>query len=166
MIQPTFISFDQAKLLKEKGFDESTNCYYFEDGEFRQYSYKDTYGYYGGEFIVTFEELHNYWNDKYLRKKNGDSCFGCLKQNGYLETFSAPEQHVVIEWLRINYGIWISVYTMDKWMSNDNHKNQIFDYSIKQMKLGLIDIPKKPAEFDSPQEAYSAAFDYILNNLI
>jgi len=81
-------------------------------------------------------------------------------------SFVAPEQWQVVEWLRTEHGIWISVYTMDKWHINGNDKEQLFDYSIKQMKLGLIDIPKKPEEFDTPQEAYSAAFNHILKELL
>jgi hypothetical protein len=129
--KPIHVTFEQAKLLKEKGFDEL--C---------QSGYNDcTYNY--GEFLTPINN-----------KNSQDICI------------SAPEQHQVVEWLRINHGIWISVYTMDKWLSTGNDRTQIFDYSIKQMKLGLIDISKKPEEFNSPQEAYSAAFDYILKELI
>jgi hypothetical protein len=140
-IKPTYVTFEQAKLLKEKNFNIDVKSYYTTSEEFTP---KDYY-YYGNEI-----NYNSRIND--INNING--------------TISRPEQWQVVEWLRVKHGIWISVYTMDKWLSNDNDRVQIFDYSIKQMKRGLIDISKKLEEFDSPKEAYSAAFDYILNNLI
>ena len=79
---------------------------------------------------------------------------------------SAPTIAEVVMWLYEKHGIWITVYTMDKWSANGNDREQLFDYSLKQMKLGLIDIPKKPEEFNSPTEAYEKAIKYALNNLV
>lgn len=92
------------------------------------------------------------------KDENDDFIFG--------NTYSCPTIAQVIMWLCEKYKIWITVYTMDKWMPNGNDREQLFDYGIKQMKLGLIDIPKKPEEFNSPTEAYIAAISNILNNLI
>jgi hypothetical protein len=70
--------------------------------------------------------------------------------------YSAPEQHQVVEWLRLNHGIW--VYP------------QITGNSITQYYIPMI-VPKlnpnntiQLTKLNSPQEAYSAAFDYIKNN--
>ena len=82
------------------------------------------------------------------------------------ESIPAPTIAEVVMWLYDNYKIWITVYTMDKWSANGNDREQLFDYSLKQMKLGLIDIPKKPEEFNSPTESYEKAIKYALNNLI
>jgi len=70
-------------------------------------------------------------------------------------SISAPEQWQVVEWLRLNHGIWISV-------SLDLSNTQLFDFEI-QKKQWLM-----PSEehYDTPQAAYSAAFDYVLKNLI
>lgn len=65
----TPVSFEIAKLLKEKGWDKETLCYYFEDGEFRQNIIRDTYGYYGVEYTVEYSELTDNWNNNYTRKK-------------------------------------------------------------------------------------------------
>lgn len=90
-----------------------------------------------------------------------------LKEKGYklLPEFesSYPTIAEVVMWLYEQHGIWVTVYTMDKWLPNGNDREQLFDYSIKQMKLGLIDVPKKPEEFDSPTEAYEAAIKCSLN---
>jgi hypothetical protein len=68
---------------------------------------------------------------------------------------SRPEQWQVVEWLRVNHSIWIEVMA---------HTNE-YDYSIFKTddKNFVIDNYKK---WQTPQEAYSTAFDYILNNLI
>jgi hypothetical protein len=72
---------------------------------------------------------------------------------------SAPEQWQVVEWLRVNHGIWISIDMIYE-------ENQIgFWYCIRQSKEG--DEAIQSDEYSTPQEAYSAAFDYIKdNNLI
>lgn len=162
-ITPNYCSFEQCKWLKEKGFSQLVNCYYFDDGEFRQYVIKDTHGYYGDEYTVELEELYNNWNDNYLRKKNGDSCFGCPKQHEYFETFSAPEQWQVIYWLLYNHGIWIQCQV--------GKDESIFWFNFYIYKLELnynySDIGYSESGLNSPQAAYSAAFDFIReNNLI
>jgi len=64
-----------------------------------------------------------------------------------------PEQWQVVEWLRVNHGVWVCVdYSMD-----DNH----FIYGIRTRKIDAFD-----DGYNSPQEAYSAAFDYIKDNRI
>lgn len=96
------ISFETAKLAKEKGFDILCFNYYFEDGEFKENILTGQNGYYGDDYEVEFEEFLENWNDKARTKKNGDRCFGCSKNKGYLETFSAPTQSLLQKWLREN----------------------------------------------------------------
>jgi superfamily I DNA and/or RNA helicase len=79
----------------------------------------------------------------------------------------APEQWVVVEWLLINHGIWV----LPEWQCG--RKNWIFNIEKLNSYDETIEIQKNyykelgEAEYNSPQEAYSAAFDYILtNNLI
>jgi hypothetical protein len=94
------ITYITAVLAKEKGFVEECHSYYFEDEEFKEYSINDTYGYYGEEYTVDRDEFYDNWNSKYLTKKSGDRCFGCSKDNGYFETYSAPIQCELQKWLR------------------------------------------------------------------
>jgi len=120
-IKPTYVSFEQAKLLKEKGFDVITNKLYY---------------YNGSDFIT-------------LINKNSEN-FG----------FSAPEQWQVLEYLRVNHGIHITLTT----------------YALGyQYRLNNTPDPKTwhidkrydcKNDFKTPQEAYSGAFDYILKELI
>ena len=108
-MQEDLISFETAKLAKEKGFDISTHSYYFEDNKFKENSIKGTNGYYGDEYEFNLSEFNENWNDKWLTKKDGDRCFGCSKQQGYLETFSAPTQSLLQKWLREVHSIHIEV---------------------------------------------------------
>ena len=131
-IEQTYITFEQAKLLKKKRFNVPLSKVYNTLGEL--------------------------WNSHYSTMSNDDVDPGtsCV----------APEQWQVVEWLRVNHGIWVTVYIMEKDNLIGDGWTFYFDYSIKQMKIGLIDIPKTLEEFNSPQEAYSAAFDYILDKLV
>lgn len=61
------------------------------------------------------------------------------------------------EWLRINHDIWIEVYIDD---------NKTFGYLISRFtKDGRLDYPLI-RNFNSPQEATSVAFDYILKEIL
>ena len=104
------ISFETAKLAKEKDFNILQHSYYFEDGEFKENSLKGTNGYYGEEYEFNLSEFNENWNDKWLTKKTGDRCFGCSKQKGYLETFSAPTQSLLQRWLREVHNIYVESY--------------------------------------------------------
>jgi hypothetical protein len=170
-IQPTYVSFEQAKLLKEKGFDTHVNHYYFKDGEFKEHSLTGTNGYYGEEYEFNLSEFNENWNDKWLTKKSGDRCFGCSEDKGYFETFSAPEQHVVVEWLRVNHGIWVYSYPVTPFLTDDEDYPKVVWVSII-CSLNQVNFEKfinsnnglAVNHYYFPQEAYSSAFDYILNN--
>ena len=134
-IEPKYVTFEQAKWLKEIGFHEET-----------WQSYRT---------IEHTEERLNWWKVGELNKpmycKLSDS------NDAHYGICSAPEQWQVVEFLRINHGIWVFV--------------------AREPETGVyypnIDVNKGDKYFDkfddynSPQEAYSVAFDYIKdNNLI
>jgi hypothetical protein len=65
----------------------------------------------------------------------------------------APEQWQVVEWLRVNHGIWVYSYNNGtSWIG-----------SIQKTNGSIIRII--PAN-NLPQEAYSACIDYVLKHLI
>jgi hypothetical protein len=78
--------------------------------------------------------------------------------------YNAPEQWQVVEWLRVNHGIWISIQI-------GHDENKVW-YNVYLEKIELTyEFEPINNNFDiggdTPQEAYSAAFDYIKdNNLI
>jgi len=131
-MEEDLISFETAKLAKEKGFDISTHSYYFEDNKFKENSIKGTNGYYGDEYEFNLSEFNENWNDKWLTKKDGDRCFGCSKQQGYLETFSAPTQSLLQKWLREVHGIYVN---------SDHDLNPKGDGILYHTNWGYINAP-------------------------
>ena len=60
------------------------------------------------------------------------------------------------EWLRVEHGIWVSV---------NNAGTKTFSAGVYNVEGEWV-WDDNLQEFQSPQEAYSNAFNYILNNLI
>lgn len=94
------------------------------------------------------ENVHSYYmhrDEQDIKRFNG-----AVTKNGLHCDIPRPEQWQVIEWLRIkhNINIWVEQGKFC-FIDNDNHS--------AYNSLG---------EFKSPQAAYSAAFDYILNEMI
>lgn len=155
------VNFEIAKMLKEKGWNKPTLHFFFEDGVQIENSYEDTVGMdYGSPFEVEFYELTSNWNSGWVKKKDGSMCFGCDKSKGYLDIYSAPTIADVVMWLYEKHGIWIECL----------HRGDMGDFTFKVSKL------KKrwrtephylhDKGFSSPTEAYEAAIDYTLKNLI
>jgi tRNA nucleotidyltransferase (CCA-adding enzyme) len=119
----TPITFELAKLLKEKGFEQRTNSY-TEDGK-----------------LVTVSLT--------IRRFNPEKIY-----------YPAPTITEVVMWLYEKHNIWIS---SEPFIKNDNNVVNIY----KIFKEGIIDtISRGSMGYDSPTEAYLAAIDYTLNNLI
>jgi len=88
-MKPIHATFEQAKLLKEKGFYVPTvKFYYLND---KRNWYKD------GELGEGFND--EYWGENTNLNWNKD---GRLPFKPFSECVSAPEQWQVVEWLRIN----------------------------------------------------------------
>jgi hypothetical protein len=138
-IKPAYVTYDQAVWLKKRGFDIDCNYFYVTPKS----------------KIFGIDEHNRYYPRKNISKqlhKIGD----CTVLN--IKNFiSAPEQWLVIEWLRVNHGIWIYVLP---------HSTLFRPYAeelIDKDRFGKWEGHK----YNNPQEAYSAAFDYIIsNNLI
>lgn len=170
----TPVKFQLAKLLKEKGWNKPELNFYFEDGTFSENVFRDSVGMdYGSQFEVGFSELIENWNDKWLTKKNGDRCFGCDKSRGYFETFSAPTIAEVVMWLYEKHGIWIDVYYNSKYKSwdyeytNINWSQEEVDKKLEEDIHNLLDnIFNAKIKYNSPTEAYEAAIEFTLKNLI
>ena len=133
----TPVNFELAKLLKEKEFDE--NCRYCYVGKYEPHHVKVT-------------EL------------------GYLQRNSELINlvYTAPTIGEVVMWLYEKYGIWIySVKSKYGWLgcvkdySNEDLKTI---YTTHSEHMFLAD--KSDKWYNSPTEAYEAAIEYTLNNLI
>ena len=139
-IKPTYVTFEQAKLLKEKGFDlRIKQCYVSKETILFLYDENNTLG----------------WCNRNLPKNE----------------YSAPEQWQVVEWLRVEKGIEVCI------IPDSSSQSQLllrkYTYSIFTPINGAnlhCQIGRKEngdiSYFLKPQEAYSAAFDYVLNSLI
>lgn len=149
-IKPTYITFEQAKLLKEKNFNLEIKSYY-----------RST-----GSGVFETKEYHN-WNDDATHETVGGMTY-----------VSAPEQWQVVEWLRVNYNInityTIDVIGSDEWCYGYHiwYIPEEFD-SVKRRCSHILQIysfkegyGSYTGGWNSPQEAYSAAFDYCLKELI
>ena len=69
------------------------------------------------------------------------------------------QQWQVVEWLVLKYGIWVGV---NPFLNNKFFYN-IIDLKSKSL-LPINSGDESNYNYTSPQEAYSAAFDYIINN--
>lgn len=130
-IKPTHVTFQQAKKLKEKGFN-----------------HHDVY-----------EDVADYY-DYYDPTVQGRCHYSDFKEGLPNKNWiPVPEQWQVIEWLRVNHGIWVEV------MLIKGYKYTFQCYNETLTEFGAERIGEENTkDFNSPQEAYSAAFDYILNN--
>lgn len=155
-IKPTYVTFEQAKLLKEKGFDIECRNYYDNSEEICEVSNRFTKNM--NSLQTAFLEIAVFPEDADINDKD-------------FIVYSAPEQWQVVEWLRVKHGIWVFIdWSQNKWCS------QIIDIKEETLKKVCKNKDWKERnsavylktllDYNSPQEAYSAAFDYILNNLI
>jgi len=136
-IKPKYVTFEQAKLLKEKGFN--LPCFYYYENDKLIEPYLENGSSTDTEFKVELSDLLEHFNK-------------------WSKRISVPEQWQVVEWLRVNHGIWV-------WVEKGRNPENFYP---------VIDSGKEIASFkylpkmwrDTPQEVYSAAFDYILKELI
>ena len=152
-----FVSFELAKLLKEKGFDNPVLSYY------------DSY-YDSNRFCLNYSIINQYVQEYIEDTGNcliipytsgvGSLDLETINFNGWgVNSYSAPIVAEVVMWLYEKHKIWI-VVNMDiigRWY-----------YDTYLIKDGIPNhnTYKKIERFKSPTEAYEAAIEYILNNLI
>lgn len=145
IIKPHYVDFNTAKLLKEKRLVADCKKYWvkYTDTEYKEMS------------DIQLEDLD--------------------REIGIGGNLVIPkyEQWQVVEWLRINHGIWVEVnygiYHAVKGTFSDTDLYGFY-FTIKSIDEKDVYIFGDEEDivnwFDSPQEAYSEAFDYVLNNLI
>ena len=123
----TLISFELAKLLKEKGFNKPTLLCYDKCDMLSSY-------------VETVFKPKNY------------------NTSGYVK--SAPTIAEVVMWLYEKHGIWISITTL---------KPIVFVPELRsttEESYKLLGSDKALSYKNSPTEAYEAAIEYTLKNLI
>ena len=117
----TPVSFEIAKLLKEKGFDETAQKWYSTEGSC-------------------------YYEDEFINSRGSVPSYCC----------EAPTISDVVMWLHKehkNIHIWISV-------DLENYTDTWF-YTISHNKSEVVF-----GNYSGPIEAYEAAIEHVLNNMI
>jgi hypothetical protein len=99
-IRPNYVPFEQAKLLKEKGFDVVCKSSY----EYSLTAQKDPEYDEGGPFGWKKGELNIEYDSEFL---NGSESSDYSNKNWFM--CARPEQWMVVEWLRVKHGIWVSL---------------------------------------------------------
>lgn len=140
-IKPHYVNFNTAKWLKEIGAKLETHYSFTNKSSMWYYirSISDE----SKKMLFTYNWFSNFDNMLY-----------------------APEQWQVVEWLRVEKGFFIQA---------------TFNYKVGRYKIDVMNVfndsylctidgvneDKRDYGWNTPQEAYSAAFDYIqTNNLI
>lgn len=130
-IKESYCSPEVSKLLKEKGFNGKT---------------------------ISFFDNSNKLSEPKDRKVDGFIIYNILPWNTIKPFYIArPTHSIAIEWIRVNFGIWVSTdYDTKSWFEiitifsdNNNNDNRIIQN-----------------EYASPQEAIDAGLLYVLKNLI
>ncbi len=130
----TPVSFELAKILKEKGLDKVTTSAYHKNS---------------GELIFTdWDNINS--NDDILIPNSFN-----IEEDSWL--ISAPIIADVVMWLYEKHGIWI--YTVRDY---DIPK---FNYAIQQPNVYSV-LTHTHNDFNSATEAYEAAIEHSLKNLI
>jgi len=140
-IEPHYVTFEQAKLLNEKGFNEECVRFYVKSNS----------------KIFGIDEHGRYYPIKNKPKELW--VVGNVAVQNVKNIILAPEQWQVVEWLRVNHNLFIT--------TDVQFKKDVVSYwwIIKGgRKINLNS--KLVNKYNSPQEATSAAFDYVLKKLI
>ena len=136
----TPVSFELAKLLKEKGFDtiDCNGYYHICNGYTKGYAH-------------CYSDVNTQKEDAIL----------------------APTIADVAMWLYDKHGIWINIYYKSKYKSwdyeytNINWSQEEADKKLEEDIHNLLDnIFNAKIKYNSPTEAYEAAIEYTLKNLI
>ena len=152
MVKRIYATFEISLLLRDKGFNEPCSHYY----------------------------INNYSNFKYdgiLRKTSlpndleSDNILQFVKRSEYQpHLINVPEVWQVIEWLRVNYNIWINIgpkrHKNEKFENEMWYECEIWRLEEDEIKLYGYDSVNTNQEFISPEKAYLEAILYTLKNLI
>jgi hypothetical protein len=146
----TPVSFELAKLLKEKGFSWECSQFYCKTKNDKKF-YLTT----GTEYESDRDCIWD-WN------LNGGKSGTLTKTIPYPNDtnaiyYSAPTISDVVMWLYEKHGFWCYVYTNGKLWYPCIQYSSLGDMAVLSGKIGL---------FNSPTEAYEAGIEYTLKNLI
>lgn len=143
----TLVNFEIAKLLKEKGFDEISSNFYT-NPRCKMFGIDEH-----GRYYPIKNKAKSLWisgNAATLDSKH---------------VYYAPTIAEVVMWLYEKHGIWI-VINPHKGEDDLGKPFMEFDPEVWSFTNKCILHNTKLLYFNSPEEAYEAAIEYTLNNLI
>jgi len=158
-IKPVYVSFDQAKILKEKSFIEPCNSYFelaLTSQENDQDGFTGPFGWRKGELNTHSDYFINNHKSTDL---SSESWYMCAR----------PEQWKVVGWLWETYAIDVSVIPIRfKGERTISFQYRVINFSDPEVEEVLFEHQYNMSFecFSTKHEAYSAAFDHILNILI
>jgi hypothetical protein len=138
-----YVTFEQAKKLKEKGFNKPCSTVYSSKDESKS-KVKSVL-----DLALDFE----------MYKENTLDDFN--KYKGVYWDISRPEHWQVVDWFFEKHGIWVKT-------SPQNDEQDIIDWEYVILKIDNNEVMFifRMSGFNNSHEATSVAFDYILDNLI
>lgn len=152
-----YVSFETAKLLKDKGFSEwCFKCY----GVAVLHNGAD----------ISFDEecdLRDYGREDEIEYVEGDRLYdyGCNNRDKDAKVWAAPTLQAAAKWLRHNYHLNPVPYALSLGWAFD-----IFDLTSRDItgcrKIFSMDFPSSGHCFETYEEAWDAAIKYCLENLI
>lgn len=151
MVKEAYVSFEIAKLLKEKGFDEPTEYVWYEYYPHSNTANKDEIGSQKMDWFFGDEQTER--NSFYSNK---------IGKPTYIskEIYSAPTHQLTMAWLRGKYDLHIIVYPYKA----DNKKKWCCQVFKTFNLLGCEQYTNET--LNSYEEAVEAALKYALENLI
>ena len=137
-MEDQLISFETAKLAKEKGFKASTYTAYI-DGKFHEN--EDEPNGYDGWDPAKEED----WNGNAVYTKDGSFCFGCQGNPNYFEACAVTTQSLLKTWLRKEHSIDVNVKRdYDGWCYSITE----FSQGNKFIKGGSSEMPDYDIELE------------------
>lgn len=145
-LKPKYVTFEQSKLLTKKGFDEECDRFYVKPNS----------------KLFGIDEHGRYYPIKNKTKELW--VVGNVAVQNIKNIILAPEQWQVVEWVLQVHKIFISVMPYDTITSKKEWTTTIFDMEWGEDKE--IHFNKKIGGCETKEDAYSAAFDYILKTIL
>ena len=146
MIQEQYVSFETAKLLKEKGFNEEL-CY--------------IYSKYGDLHRIIDTEYSVSTCDYEIKIRNSD--YNDITQYKYNFLVTAPTQSLIMRWLREVHNLFIDISIIPH--STVTMEQKYYHYNIFKNRRGISKYERKEF-YPTYEEACESAIKYCLENLI